>query len=932
MGGGAPTPLPALILSAIAPSITANAAAGTLVSNIANVPAGVMPTVTPNDGRLVIAGDATNGWKIVIGMSALSAGSVNFAVAANGRTATSGVLTVTAVAGVIAYTLHPRTEAYRSASVAGGSVPTAGELNRLNRLHVIVDELGITPALLPAVYQDDVSEGRFRINLMQPGTYDLVPVGAPTYTPGVGASGFAVNVGYKSAGLTGAQLDPTKAGIFFNSGSVMTSASPDAGYTDGTSGLIVFGRLSSGTTAAARLFSTQVTAPNQAYFGGSGYVGAHRVDGGVQFLRHGVSEFFTPNTSTVPAAAAVTSEIGWGWATGAGSVSGRTMRGGFVSNGLTNAQIRRLTAALHDLELSRRYGCAFIFPKGVGPTNETYDVIVESCNAPGIFAAYEAKQENPSLRVAIVGAHLESTAWHLGGHWTNGLALLDIQNVAAIAGKPRDLITFANVTVLGRTDDTTQSGLSPDSRSISAGFRRMLDPSRTSGAQGSTILPGLDIPVIMAGGIVSVTRAANGSITTITTADGRTLSAKVFIAQGYDGDLVRLSNAPVQFGRGTLADGGGYRTGFLKPQSGPGGTQYDVDVYNTPGVPSSGYIKAVMELPALNIGDEDAEGLQPLNIRQTFTNTVTRAAPFGISTVQPAGYEAADYEHIARAFAAGTTAGVLLALGALFKIDVVGPVFDINNGECRIGTDMPNSGILYHRAGTDLAARSALMIKIARYVRGLNWWLLFSGDSRIPASIITAMQGYFLDPLSHTDPGDSGIPLNYGMPYKREPLTLLKNAGYKFVLADMATIDGSLPRDNANFDTGTVVSYAVDIHSVRTGADSNGKLVVGGAVYNASAAVSGGDNRMTPFAIRGFMTDVGVVPNLLTSVSVSCGRDAYGSYRMEQTMGQGAQTIGKIGAMAAANDGIVHGVNYDAARTKLLADNDNTKLVLRQVN
>ncbi len=176
------------------------------------------------------------------------------------------------------------------------------------------------------------------------------------------------------------------------------------------------------------------------------------------------------------------------------------------------------------------------------------------------------------------------------------------------------------------------------------------------------------------------------------------------------------------------------------------------------------------------------------------------------------------------------------------------------------------------------------------------------------------------------------MPLNMGVPYKREPLTLLKNAGYKFVLADMATTDGTFPRDNANFDTGTIVSYAVDIHSIRTGADANGKLVVGGAVYNASAAVSGGDNRMTPFAVRGFMTDPGVVPNMLTSVSVSCGRDAYGSYRMEQTMGQGAQTIGKIGAMAAANDNVVHNVNYATARAKLLADNDNAKLVLRQVN
>jgi len=87
---------PTLTLSPASISIASNAAPGTTVSNISNVPAGVTPSVTPNDGRLVIAGDASTGWKIVVGMSALSPGTLNFAVAATGATGASGVLTVTA--------------------------------------------------------------------------------------------------------------------------------------------------------------------------------------------------------------------------------------------------------------------------------------------------------------------------------------------------------------------------------------------------------------------------------------------------------------------------------------------------------------------------------------------------------------------------------------------------------------------------------------------------------------------------------------------------------------------------------------------------------------------------------------------------------------------------------------------------------------------
>lgn len=71
---------------------------GTLVANIGNVPAGVTPTLTPNDGRLVIAGSA-GAWTVVTGLSASTAGTITLAVAAAGTTAAN--VPVTVVAGAI---------------------------------------------------------------------------------------------------------------------------------------------------------------------------------------------------------------------------------------------------------------------------------------------------------------------------------------------------------------------------------------------------------------------------------------------------------------------------------------------------------------------------------------------------------------------------------------------------------------------------------------------------------------------------------------------------------------------------------------------------------------------------------------------------------------------------------------------------------------
>lgn len=93
-----PSPTPTLVATPSTKSIAANAAAGTLISAITGVPSGVTPSVSPNDGRFAIAGDAANGWKVVTGLSALSAGTVSVSVNASGATGALIALTITAAA------------------------------------------------------------------------------------------------------------------------------------------------------------------------------------------------------------------------------------------------------------------------------------------------------------------------------------------------------------------------------------------------------------------------------------------------------------------------------------------------------------------------------------------------------------------------------------------------------------------------------------------------------------------------------------------------------------------------------------------------------------------------------------------------------------------------------------------------------------------
>lgn len=81
-------------------AFSANAVAGTVVASITNVPVGSTPILTPNDGRLAIAGDAVNGWKIVVGNIPSMTGSIPVVVSINSTTPT---ITVNPVPVVIAF-------------------------------------------------------------------------------------------------------------------------------------------------------------------------------------------------------------------------------------------------------------------------------------------------------------------------------------------------------------------------------------------------------------------------------------------------------------------------------------------------------------------------------------------------------------------------------------------------------------------------------------------------------------------------------------------------------------------------------------------------------------------------------------------------------------------------------------------------------------
>jgi lysophospholipase L1-like esterase/sarcosine oxidase gamma subunit len=125
VAAAAPT-LAALSLSSS--SFTAGAAAGTTIGNITGKTAGSTLGVTPNDGRVSLAGDDAAGWRLVVGLTASSAGTANYTItetlagASNSPRSTAVSLTITSpsltlpAGATVIYSLY---------KVAGSSLPCA---------------------------------------------------------------------------------------------------------------------------------------------------------------------------------------------------------------------------------------------------------------------------------------------------------------------------------------------------------------------------------------------------------------------------------------------------------------------------------------------------------------------------------------------------------------------------------------------------------------------------------------------------------------------------------------------------------------------------------------------------------------------------------------------------------------------------------------
>jgi len=768
-------------------------------------------------------------------------------------------------------------------------------------------------------------------NWANPGTYNPVFVGAPTYySPGGTNNGVPSYLGTASAYI---DLTVPISAIPRDSHALYTwlatptpAGNNEFGAVNASSQGYAFAATSSNagnlrsSTAAVSFTSTNM-------YTGNGLFGFSRTGATECNVARNLTRPNSLTTATVDLTSSSLTLHALGLNNnGTHSAPGHRGSAMFIFNrALTLDEERILHDAYRTLWTASGYGEPDIREAGYAPAENSFDVVVYGATASAFTFAAEAKAQG--LSVAIVGGWREQSVTQLGGmSAAGGLGSIDWNNTAQIGGLTYDIFNAA-VLASSNTWDTSRPKFNPD-----MGLRQML--KQIDPAKG-----GADIPIFYSDGLDSVTTApvtlpgsiSSEKITSFTTLDGRTFTARYFHDATYTGELAAAAGLTMVIGREAanavsppLANPANDAEKLLGGYRGPSATQPTafIDPYVTPGVPASGVIFGVDPAPPpLAVGDADPDRCQMMCFRVSLTTRPYEGLPVAVAGSPPPNYDATRYEAIGRIFAAGDVTIFKTtddpAQRALFIANPVGNnLFDFNNaGSVSLNYYGGSTAKDYYDAV--LSRNYALAEQIRQdhvdWTLGLFYWLAQSGDVRIPTIIRDQMRTYYWPATHYYDGND---------PYYRLPHVLYEREGaridgdYKLNANDITeAYPTTTPRISIN--TAAVASYTMDHHFFRRFVDP-----VSGSVKNEGGLNEAGTgaNNMTPLPVEIALPKIAECSNLSLSFAISTTSLAFGATRMEMTACQYGQSLAVLTALqAAAGDAALQQFNASAFRTASLA-------------
>jgi hypothetical protein len=367
-------------------------------------------------------------------------------------------------------------------------------------------------------------------------------------------------------------------------------------------------------------------------------------------------------------------------------------------------------------------------------------------------------------------------------------------------------------------------------------------------------------------------------LVSLTTESGLTVRARMFIDATYEGDL--MAKAKVSHAVGRESNGvydetvnGAYVSKghqFLHP----------VDPYVVAGDPKSGLLPWIEDGPQPVPGEGDHR-IQAYNFRMCMTTDAANRAPLP----KPAGYNRANYELLARYFAAGWD-------DVFHKFDrIPGDKTDTNN-HGPVSTDFIGGN--YGWPEGDYQTRKKIFQAHVNWQQGIMWFI--ANDPAVPARIRAAMAPWGLarDEFADTENWPPQL-------YVREA---------RRMVGDYVMTENNCRGRRVAGDSVGMASYDMDSHNTR-------RFVRDGRVLNEGNVQVGGFPAY-PVAYRSIIPKRAECENLLVPVCLSSSHIAYGSIRMEPVFMILGESSGIAASLAIRDDIALQYLPYEKLNDALL--------------
>jgi hypothetical protein len=525
-----------------------------------------------------------------------------------------------------------------------------------------------------------------------------------------------------------------------------------------------------------------------------------------------------------------------------------------------------------------------------------YDVVVYGGTGAGVIAAVQAKKMGKS--VVLVGPDQ-----HLGGLSSGGLGFTDTGNKAVIGGLSRDFYHrvwqhYDTAAAWKWQKKEAYGGKGQGTPAIDGEQRTMwIFEPHVAELVFEDYVKEFAIPTARdewldrAQGV----KKDGARITAITMLSGKTYAGKMFIDATYEGDLMAAAGAEYHVGREAQSVYGeewnGSQVGVLHHRhhfgpygkDGSAGPALKISPYLTPGDPKSGLLPRVSATPPKARGEGD-QGVQAYCFRMCLTDLPENRIPFP----KPEGYDAKQYELLARVFAAGWTE-------TFGKFDPIPNHKTDTNNHGPFSTD--NIGMNWDYPDASYERRKEIIKEHETYQKG--WLYFIAHDPRVPADAQKEMQRWGLPKDEFTDHGHWSRQL-----YIREARRLIG----RYVMTE-----NDLLKKRPTPDSVGMGSYGIDSHNIQRYITPEGYVQNEGDI---------GVGLKAPYEIAygSLVPKRGQADNLLVPVCVSSSHIAFGSIRMEPVFMILGQSAATAAALAIDAGQAVQEVPYPKLRERLLAD------------